>query len=91
MKQCIEANEYDDLYLSIFLHPAQHDNGSALVVPDHPPEVIDSVLHWSLCSNVSSTLTVALKNTIMTFFVIYILTNPTKDVIYINKACINVV
>ena len=47
-------------HLTILLHSAKHDNGPALVLPDHPPEVIDSVLQWSLGSNVGSTLSVAL-------------------------------
>ena len=47
-------------YLAILLHSAEHDNGPALILPDHLPEVIDCVLHWSLGSNVGSMLPVAL-------------------------------
>ena len=47
-------------HLTILLHSAKHDNGPALVLPDHPPEVVDGVLQWSLCGNVGPMLSVAL-------------------------------
>ena len=50
----------DDIYLSTFLEITQHDNAFALELPNHPPEVSNSVLEWSLGSYVGIALLVAL-------------------------------
>ena len=50
-------------HLFILSQPAEHDNGSALELPHHPPEVIHCVMQWSLRGYVGIALLVALHTT----------------------------
>ena len=47
-------------YLSVLLQVAEHDDGSALKLPHHPPEVVNSGLEWGLAGDVRITVLVAL-------------------------------
>ena len=47
-------------HFSVLCHFAEHDNGFALILPDHLPEVIHSILHWNLSCNVGPSSHVAL-------------------------------
>ena len=47
-------------HLSFLLQLAEHHDGGCPVLPDHPPEVINCVLHWTLSHNVLVALLVAL-------------------------------
>ena len=48
------------MYLPVLLCTAQHHDGFALELPDHPPEVDHCLLQWGLGGDVGVTLLIAL-------------------------------
>ena len=49
------------MYLFVMFWIRQQNDDSTLWLPNHPPEVISSVLHWTLCGYERITLLVALN------------------------------
>ncbi len=47
-------------YLSSLSAPGEHYHGDQLLLPDHPPEVVDGIGHGALGSNVGVLVFVAL-------------------------------
>ena len=56
----ISSNTGHETHSSLLLALGQHDNDGHIVLPDHPPEVSQSVLQWTLSGYEGIAVVVAL-------------------------------